>query len=117
LKALKEKDSFNTIRKLAIASGFKGVQDRDFKDAFNHLVELEYLMPYQVGIGEKSQGQTEPLPLTMGWEKKKTRQHFWRMKVCVRCPIAKSEQNLIICPRYGWSMTKELAERQELCVF
>lgn len=114
---MEEKDSFNTIRELAIASGFKGVQDRDFKDAFNHLVELEYLMPYQVGIGEKTQGPTEPLPLTVKWQNKKTMQYFWRMKRCVDCSIAKSEQNLITCLRYGWAMVKELAESQELCVF
>ena len=118
LKALEGKERFNTIRELAITSGFKGIQDRSFKDAFNHLVELEYLMPYQVGIGEKSQeNQTEPLPLKMGWEKKKTRQRFWRTKICAKCPIAKSEQNLIICQKYGWSIAKELAEEQELCTF
>ncbi len=117
LKALTGADFFNTIRELAMASGFKGVQDTGFKEALNHLLELGKIMPYQVGFID-DEGDMKPMVIKRKLSELNGRiQIYWKQGKCVDCEVARLEEANIYCQKYGWNISKELAMLQQLCVF
>lgn len=110
----KHKGCFAVLRHLAIESGFKGVSDKKFKDAFNNLSAQGLLKLSSAGWALSIVSNNE---LHEYSENDKDIQVYWERYPCVDCPEAKTGQNVILCSKYGWEVAIELAKTQELCAF
>ena len=123
LKALAENaNSFKTLRDVALAAGFKGVYDKNFKSAFNSLTRSGKIRLDQFGWFEKDEGETEPIEMkdnTMQkiLDGKHPPQVYWKKHPCSECGIGKPEEDGVYCPKYGWKISQKLAEIQQLCIF
>lgn len=122
LKALADNpNSFDILRDLALSAGFKGVNDKNFKNAFNNLILSGEIQLDQFGL-EKTNGEMNLIELkehTMQklLDGKHIPQQYWKQHMCSKCDLEKPEEDGICCSKFDWKISKKLAETQQLCVF
>jgi len=122
LKALADNpNSFDVFRDLALSAGFKGVNDINFKNAFNNLILSGEIHPDQFD-SEKAEGEMNLIELkehTMQklLDGKHLPQQYWKQHTCSKCDLGKPEEDGVYCSKFDWKISKKLAETQQLCVF
>jgi len=115
-------NSFKTLRDVALSAGFKGAYDRNFKTAFNKLIQGGEIQLDQFGLAEKGKGEMKAIEFKEHamqhlLDGKYPRQQYWKEHPCSECNAGKPEEDGIYCPKYGWKISQKLAETQQLCAF